>query len=115
MRDFTYDKRPETGRLGLFPKAELGDQAGVALLVLAAEVIEQRTALVDHHQKAAARMVVLRMGFEMLGQVVDAFGQDRDLDLGRTRVVLALSMFLDQRAFALGGNRHRLTPYRLRG
>ena len=48
--------------LALFPKAELGDQVGVALRVFAAEIIEQRTALVDHHQQAAARMIVLRVG-----------------------------------------------------
>ncbi len=33
-------------------------------------------------------MIVLRVGLEMLGQVVDALGQDRDLDLGRTRIAL---------------------------
>src|SRR5438874_1493075 len=46
----------------------------------------------------------------MLGQGGDAFGEDRDLDFGRTRVALAAAMLLDQRFFALGGNRHRVTP-----
>ena len=41
-------------------------------------------------------MVVLRVGLEMLGQGVDALGEDRDLDFGRTGVVLAAGMFLDQ-------------------
>src|SRR6476620_8954795 len=54
LRDWTYAKRPASGPLLkiLLTKAELGDQVGVARLVLAAEVIQQRAALVDHHQQA---------------------------------------------------------------
>ena len=37
-------------------------------------------------------MVVLRVGLEMLGQVVDALGEDRDLDFGRTGVALGAGM-----------------------
>ena len=76
---------PRGRRLRLLAKTELRDEIGVALRILAAEVIEQRAALVDHHQQAAARMVVLGVGLEMLGQRLDAAGQDRDLDFGRTR------------------------------
>src|SRR5690348_11076201 len=100
-------KGRRAGALSLFAKTELRDQVDVALLVAASKIIEQRTALVDEHQKTAARMIVLRVGLEMLGEIVDSFGQDRDLDLGRTRVPLAASMILDERLFALRGNRHR--------
>jgi hypothetical protein len=98
----------------LFAKAELADEAGVAVLILAAEVIEQRTALVDQHQQAAPRVIVFRVGLEVLGEVEDAFGEDRDLDFRRPSVALALRMFLDQRLLALGGNRHRFTPIHLK-
>src|SRR5689334_12851166 len=90
------------GPLRLLTRAELRDEIGVTRLVLAAEVIEQRPALVDHHQKAAARVIVLRVGLEMLGQRVDAVGEDRNLDFGRTGVALAAAMILDQRSLALG-------------
>ena len=73
----------------LLTETELRDEIGVALRIFLAEIIEQRTALVDHHQEAATRMVVLRMALEMLGQRLDAAGQDRDLDFGRTRIALA--------------------------
>ena len=43
-------------------------------------------------------MVVLRVALEMLGQIVDALRQDRDLDFGRTGVALVAGMFLDQRS-----------------
>src|SRR6185503_10057989 len=55
-------------------------------------------------------MVVLRVGLEVLGQGVDAAGDDRDLDLGRTRVVGAAAMFLDQFSLVFGSDRHRQTP-----
>src|SRR3954449_7373316 len=97
-----------SGRMGppqwLLAKAKLGDEAGVAVLVLAAEIIQQRAALVDQHQKTAARMVVLGVGLEVLGEVLDAFGQDRDLDFRRPSVAFALRMFLDERFLALCGN-----------
>ena len=81
-------KGRRAGAPSLFAKTELRDEIGVTLFVLAPEIIEQRTALVDQHQQAAARMVVLRVGLEVLGQVVDALGKDRDLDFRRTGVAL---------------------------
>src|SRR4051812_11691742 len=96
LRDRTYAKRPASGPLQwLLPEAELGDEAGIALFVLAAQIVEQRATLVDEHQEPAARMVVLGVGLEVAGQVVDALGEDRDLNFGRTGVALALRMFLD--------------------
>src|SRR6185312_10648076 len=52
-------------------------------------------------------MIVLGVALEMLGKVVDALGQNRDLDFGRAGVALATCMFLDERLLALRGNRHR--------
>src|SRR5215208_6192804 len=98
---------PRKGRWMLLAKSELRDEVGVALLVLAAEIIQQRTTLVHQHQKAAARMVVLRVRLEMLGQVLNSLREDRDLDLGRPGVLGRTLMFLDKRLLALRGNRHR--------
>src|ERR1700740_2945975 len=79
----------------------------VAPLALPLDVIEQGTARGDHFQKAPARMIVLHVGFEMSGEVVDAFRQDRDLNLGRAGVARLVGMGLDDFRFAFGGNRHR--------
>src|SRR6186997_5559 len=102
-------KRPaEAGRtVALLAEAELADQVGVALRVILLEVIKKAAALVDHHQEAAPAMIVLGVALEMLGQGLDAVGEDGDLDFGRTRIVLAAAMFLRQRSLALRGNRHR--------
>src|SRR5689334_13437629 len=106
------DKRngPRWGRLPLLAKAELRDEIGVARLVLAAQIIQQRTALVDEHQEAASRVIVLRVGLEVHRQVVDALGEDRDLNLRRSGVALALRVLLAERFLALHCSRQRLTP-----
>src|SRR6266404_5379678 len=54
-------------------------------------------------------MVVLHVGLEMPGEVVDAFRQDRDLNLGRAGVAGLGGIRLDDFRFAFGGNRHRQT------
>src|SRR5688500_9957452 len=67
----------------LAANAEALDQLAVARLVLALDIVEQAAALADHLQKAAAGVVVRLVGLEVLRQVGDALGQDRDLDVRR--------------------------------
>src|SRR5205085_3492664 len=78
-------RAPRRRPSSLLAKTELRDEIGVTLFVFLTQVIEKRTALVDQHQEAAARMVVLRVALEVLGEVLDALGEDCDLHLGRTR------------------------------
>ena len=59
-----------TGRLAA--QAELADQPAVALEVLLLEVVEQPAAPADEHQQAAARVVVVLVVAQVLGEVVDA-------------------------------------------
>src|SRR6478609_5774290 len=63
---------------GLPAEAELLPQGAVALDVLALQVLQQPTAAV----------VVVGVHLEVLGQVVDPPGQQRDLDFRRTGVTL---------------------------
>src|SRR5690349_23603672 len=44
------------------------------------------TTLFRSHQQAPARVVVLRMRAEVLGELVDPLGEQGDLDLGRAGV-----------------------------
>src|SRR5918994_2411746 len=66
----------------LATQAELADQGPVALDVVALEVTEQAAALADEHQEPAARVVVLAMLAEMLRELVDPLGEQRDLNGG---------------------------------
>src|SRR5579871_5120903 len=85
------------------------EQRLVARLVRLAEIVEQRAAGLHELQQAPARMVVLDVALEMFGQVANAFRQDRNLNLRRTRVAGLGGTCLDDFRFAFGGNRHRQT------
>src|ERR1700752_644465 len=73
-------------RPALLTDVETLDQVGVPLRVFVFEVVEQPPALADQHQQSAARMMILGVGLEMLGQVVDALAENRDLNFRRSRV-----------------------------
>src|SRR5665213_2000061 len=87
--------------------AELLDQSLVAGLVGAPQVIEQRAALAHHLEQATAGMVVLDVGLEMLGEIVDAFGKDRHLNFGRSGIAGLVGERSNNFGLAAGGNRHR--------
>src|SRR6266480_3514980 len=92
----------------------LFEQRLVARLVLLLDVIEKGTTRRHQLQKAAPRMIVLHVGLEVPGEVIDAFRQDRDLNLGRAGVAGLVGIRLDDFRFAFGGNRHRQTLSLLR-
>src|SRR6478672_5192374 len=76
-------------------QAQLLDQRLVTLRILAVQVVEQAAAAVDHHQQATTAVVVLLVGLEVLGQLLDAGGQQGDLHFRRTGVVVAALVFVD--------------------
>ena len=47
-------------------------------------------------------MVVLVVGLEVFGQVLDTLGEDRDLHFGTARVAFGLGVVLDNLLLALG-------------
>src|SRR5215211_7185363 len=67
-------------------QAEAFDERPVAGDIVVLEVAEQPAAAADHLQQAAARVVVVLVNLEMLGELVDARGQQGHLDLGRAGV-----------------------------
>ena len=64
----------------LLADAEPVDQVGVAVACLSLQVVEQPATLADELQQPAARMVILRVGLEVFGQVVDALAEERNLN-----------------------------------
>src|SRR5512137_1164272 len=75
--------------------AELLDQVFVARFVGATQIIEQLAALAHHLEQPATGMVVLDVGLEMLGKIVDALGQNRHLDFRRPGISRLLGIRLD--------------------
>src|SRR6185312_9579554 len=83
------------------------DDRLIAALVGLLQVPKQRAALRDQHQQAAARVVVLLVGLEVLGEVRDALGEDRHLHFGGPGVRFAAGVGPDQLSLAFGRDRHR--------
>ena len=90
---------PVCPSLRLLTDTESRDDGTVSLDVDLDEIVEQRTALTDHLEEAAAGVMILLVDLEVLCQVVDALGQQRDLNLGRTCIALVSSILLHDSSF----------------
>ena len=55
---------------------------------------EEATTLTDHFEQATTAVMVLRVGAEVVGEVVDSFGEKGDLHFGRTAVSLVFAVLL---------------------
>ncbi len=84
----------------LLSDSELRDDGSVALDVNFFKVVEQTTTLTYHLEQTAARMTILLMGLEMLGEVIDALSEECDLNLWGTRIALVESILIDDFIFA---------------
>src|SRR6202035_1571981 len=93
----------------LAPDAKAFDQRLIPRLVLRLDVVEELPALRHKLEQTAARVIIFHMRLEMLGQIHDPLGQDRDLDLRRAGIARLQSIVFQQRLFALRRNRHRIT------
>src|SRR4051794_23677004 len=89
------DSPRATPRASLLADTEGLDDRSVTVEVLVFEIVQQSPALADQHEQAAARVVILRVSLEVLGQVRDPLRQQRDLHLGRARVTGFASEFLN--------------------
>ena len=61
-------------------QAKLADYLLVTFEILSLQVIQQPTTLAYHFEQALSRVVVLGMDFEVVCQVLDPFGENRDLN-----------------------------------
>ena len=72
----------------LLTDAKLGNDSTITLDVVLGDIVQQTTTLTDELEQAHAAVVVLLVHLQMLGELVDALGQDGDLDLRRAGVGL---------------------------
>jgi hypothetical protein len=93
----------------LTAKAQALDQRAVPADVGAAQVAKQPTAAADKQQQAAAAVVIVLMHLEVLVQVVDPAGHQRDLDFRRTGVTLTDRVIRKDLLLNFGIERH-VTP-----
>ena len=83
----------------LFAKAQLLQQLGIRGQVVLFGIVEEFATAGSHLQEAAAAMEVFTMRAQVLGQVIDAGGQERDLDFGRTGILVVSFIGCDDFGF----------------
>ena len=89
------------------------DQSLVTIIVGALQIIQNLAPLRHELQQPAPRVVVFDMCFEVLRQIIDPFGQEGNLHLGRTGIARFDGIRLDEIRFARGCYRHRYQPLSL--
>ena len=75
-------------RRGLFTQAQLLEHALVAVVRSALEVVEHLASPGDHLEEAAARGMILDVRLQMIGELIDAVGQQSHLHVRAPRVFL---------------------------
>jgi len=71
-----YGSRPSP------PEPKLGDNRPVTLDIGALQIVQQPPALPNQLQQPAPRIVVVGVRLQMVGEVIDPFAKDGDLDFG---------------------------------
>ena len=71
----------------------------VPIRVTPVEIVQQPPTLVDHHNQASARRVVLNVRLEMRRQVVDPLAKKRDLHFRRAGILHMSPELFDQHGF----------------
>ena len=84
-------------RMRLLSDVQFRDDGTVALNVDLLQVVEQVSSVTDHLEQTSAAVVVLVVGLQVLGQVVDTVGQKCDLHLRRAGVTLVDGIGFDDR------------------
>ena len=92
-------------------QAQLGNDLAVALDVASLDVVEKTTTPSNHHQKSTATVMVVGVGLEMLGEMIDAIGQQCDLYFRGTGVGSMGTVLGDR--FVLGCCSHGGSAFRV--
>lgn len=81
-------------RASLVSQSKVGDDLSVTIDIGAPEVIQKAAATSNHLQQSATTVVILRVGAEMISEVVDSCREKGDLNFGRSAVVFMYAVLL---------------------
>src|SRR5271156_6354383 len=90
----------------LAAQTEIGDEFAIPLQIFFLQVPEQTPALTDLDEQAAAAVVILLVDLEVLGELVDRSGQDRDLDVCGSGISRRARVFGRDLGLLFFGQRH---------
>ena len=83
----------------LLTDSELSDYCTVTLDIFLLKVVEKVTSSSDHLEESASGMMILLMVLEMFGEVSDPLCENSDLNFGRTGIIFAETVCLDDSSF----------------
>ncbi len=89
------------------------DQRPVACDIATLEIVQQSPTLAHDIEQATPRVVILLVGLKMVGQLIDASGQQRNLNFRRSGVAITSAVAFDDLLLQLGGDQScplRLDP-----
>jgi hypothetical protein len=89
-------KKPGVPGLPLLLQPEFLDDRVVAALVILLEIAKVGATISNHLKKSAARMVILGVFLEVLGEFVDTATKKSDLDLRGSSVFLVAARVFDE-------------------
>jgi|SRR5262249_23760613 len=72
----------------LFAELKLFSNGLIAVEVSGVEVIQQTPTVANHHQQTPAGTMILLVVLQVFGKMIDALGEQRDLNIGRACVPL---------------------------
>jgi hypothetical protein len=103
--------RPRVGvNAVLVTEPQFLNQPAVRLDVRPTQIVQQSLALAYHLQEALATVMILFVLTKMIREVIDALGQDRYLNLGRTGIAVVRPVLLNRWRFI---ESHSLKPLSL--
>ena len=79
----------------LSAQSEVGDELQIAVVLCSGQVVQQSATAADHFQKSPARVIVVLVAAQMLGQSIDTVRQQGDLYVGRAGVAGVEPVLLD--------------------
>ena len=90
----------------LLAKSEPCDRRAITLHILVRQISKESSSLPHELKKSASRVKIMLVSAKMIGQAIDSFGQQRDLNLRRTSVGRMGLELRDNRLFLLTLKRH---------
>lgn len=93
-------------RQHLLADPEFSDHRPVAVDVFAFEIVEKTSSTSHQLQQTTPRVKVFAVGTEVLGEVLDALAEQRDLNLGGAGVCVTPFELTDDVGFAIGRESH---------
>lgn len=91
--------RPRFTLPALFTQTEFFDDGTISFDILLCQIAKQILSVTNHFKQTALRMEILGIFLHVLGEHIDAVGENGNLHLGRTCVVFTGSVVRDDLLF----------------